>query len=481
MPTETAEEESGHFTARGELRAHLIVVMEAARPLARGARYSLAAVDQVLVGRGSKRSATRRVEQGAGKGLNVLDVKLPSQSISSDHARITRVGAVWSIDDAGSRNGTRLNGERISTAVLREGDILEIGGAFLMLRAAWLTDTSQPPDLDAESRLQTNGLAGLRSLDPFLARHEAEIRRVARARIPVVVLGETGTGKEVIARMMHAASGRRGDFVAVNCGALPTELVEASLFGHAKGSYSGAVRDEPGFVRSSNAGTLFLDEIGDLPLAAQAALLRVLQESEVVAVGTTKPIKVDLRVIAATHRRLDDMVADGTFRGDLLARLAGYRVNLAPLRERKEDIGILIGDLLERVAGGRATKLSFTARAARALLIAEWPDNIRGLEHVLSRAVTVCTDDVLRPEHLPKEMEAERGGESVIPPPDLSSPEGRSPMVDIKSEALRTALTAQLKTHHGNVAAVARDMAKAPMQIRRWMKFWGIDPDSFRK
>src|SRR5262249_23768582 len=145
---------------------------------------------------------------------------------------------------------------------------------------------------------------------------------VAPTAIPVILVGETGTGKEVIARALHEASGRTGPFVATNCGAIPRELVASTLFGHRKGAFSGATDDRPGLIRSADRGTLLLDEIGDLDPAAQTALLRVLQDQEVVPVGDSRPIRVDFRVIAAGHRKLEDLVAAGSFRADLFARLA---------------------------------------------------------------------------------------------------------------------------------------------------------------
>src|SRR5262249_43426020 len=159
---------------------------------------------------------------------------------------------------------------------------------------------------------------------------------------------------------MHAISGRRGPFVAINCGALPPSLLESQLFGHVKGSFTGARRDELGFVRSAEGGTLFLDEIGDLPLPAQAALLRVLQDREVVPVGGTRPMRVDVRVIAATNKPLEALCLEGEFRTDLLARLTGYQHTLVPLRQRLEDFGLLVGDLLQRatLSGAKDVRLS---------------------------------------------------------------------------------------------------------------------------
>ena len=197
------------------------------------------------------------------------------------------------------------------------------------------------------------------------------MRRVAPHRISVLVLGESGTGKELVAREVHRASGRSGPFVAVNVAALPETLAEAELFGAVKGAFTGADRDRPGVVEASSGGTLFLDEIGDLSPQVQAKLLRVLQEREVRRLGETRTRAVDLRLVAATHRDLARLAAEGSFREDLLYRIAGITVCLPPLRERPRDLRIL----LERALAG--TPVAPEARAA--LLSWSWPGNVREL------------------------------------------------------------------------------------------------------
>jgi DNA-binding NtrC family response regulator len=259
--------------------------------------------------------------------------------------------------------------------------------------------------------------------------------------------------------------------VPVNCGAISASLLESQLFGHVKGSFTGAGRDEPGFVRASDGGTLFLDEIGDLPLAAQAALLRVIQEREVVPVGSTRAVKVDLRVLAATHRRIDHLAVRGEFRSDLYARLAGHVHHLAPLRDRREDIGIIIASLLERAAPGSAAELRLSPEAGRALLRHDWPLNVRELEQALARALVLAEDGVVRSVHLAR-------------PPDGADP----PAADADDEAppgvneaeVEATLRRLLERHHGNVSEVARAMGKGRMQIHRWLKRYGIDAERFR-
>ena len=243
-------------------------------------------------------------------------------------------------------------------------------------------------------------------------------------------------------------------------GAIPRELVESTLFGHRRGAFSGAVDDEVGLVRAAHRGTLFLDEIGDLPLAAQATLLRVLQEREVMAVGSTRTVAVDLRVVAATHRDLAAMTARSLFRADLLHRLAGYTFTLPPLAERRADLGLLISRLLPRHAPGRAITLQ--PQAAHCLVGHRWPGNVRELEQVISAAVALASDDRIRLEYLPATLHEPRA--SAVPADEIE----------------RDRLVVLLGEHHGNVRAIARTLGKDPVQIRRWLRRYKLDAARFR-
>jgi transcriptional regulator with GAF, ATPase, and Fis domain len=289
--------------------------------------------------------------------------------------------------------------------------------------------------------------------------------------VTVLILGETGTGKELVARALHETSGRAGQFTAINCGALPRQLVAAELFGFRKGAFSGAQEDRSGLVRAADGGTLFLDEVGELPPEAQTALLRVLQEQEVLPIGGTRPVRIDLRIAAATHRDLEELVERAELREDLLARLSGFTMRLPPLRDRREDLSLLIPALLQRVAPDPA-KVRFTRGAARALLWHDWPQNVRELERCLAAAAALAID---RPIAVDDLTEAVR---SVAPAEHVAV--GTQPPLDDDARAQRDELVRLLAQERGNVNAVARALTKDPKQIRRWLERYMIDPNQFR-
>jgi len=417
---------------------HLYLVLAGGRPAA--ARWALTDVTRVEVGRGPALAAKRT------GGTLRLDIADPW--MSSMHLVLERDRAHWVAVDAGSRNGISVNGGKQARAILLAHDVVEAGRSFLMLREA---EPAGAPALilDMPPRLAT--------LDPVLARDFDELERIAPSEVPVLIGGPTGAGKERVAQAIHAASRRAGAFVPVNCGALPAGLVESELFGHRRGAFSGAVTDHPGLVASSSGGTLFLDEIGDLPAAAQAALLRVLEEHEVRAVGATTAAAVDLRVVAATHRDLDDMVGDGAFREDLLARLAGFDIELPPLAERRVDLGLILGEIVPRDA-------TIAAAAARALFAYSWPRNVRELVRAIERAIALAAGGELALSHLPDEVAQAKWSTPATPATD----------------ARRDELVALLEKHHGNVSKVAVDLGRVRQQVQRWLKRYGLDPARYR-
>jgi DNA-binding NtrC family response regulator len=227
-------------------------------------------------------------------------------------------------------------------------------------------------------------------------------KQAAQSDVTVVLLGETGTGKEVVARAIHRWSPRRSKpFVAVNCAALPEHLLENELFGHEKGSYTGAVKREPGKIEVAEGGTVFLDEIGDMPLPLQSHLLRVVQDQTFYRVGGTQPVRTNVRFIAATNKNIRRAIEEGTFREDLYYRLAVITVTLPPLRERMDDVPVLARHFLDRaVRMGVHRSCALSDHAARALQQYQWPGNIRELDNVLTRAVILCPEDTLEPSHL---------------------------------------------------------------------------------
>jgi transcriptional regulator with PAS, ATPase and Fis domain len=379
-----------------------------------------------------------------------------------------RTGDDWLLEDLGSTNGTFVNGARIVRCTVTENDAITVGRTLLVLAPSRMTATGAPPDVDAET---SDGEAHA-TLDPELEARLLAARRIARSGIAVLVRGETGTGKELLARAIHEASGRAGAFVPVNCAAIPANLVESHLFGHLKGAFSGALRDEPGFLRAAEGGTLFLDEVGDLPAAPQAALLRALQEHEVVPVGAARAIAVDLRVVAATHQPLEAMSESGAFRRDLFARLAGFTIELPPLRRRRIDLGLLVAALLRKLVGLRVESVRLAPAAAEALVRYDWPLNVRELEQALARALVLAGEGPVRLEHLPEAVTAPK----LAPSPPATAVAGLSD----HDQQLRLELLEQLSRHHGNLADVARAMGKARMQVHRWCKRFGIDPNVYR-
>ncbi|KYF84692.1 Fis family transcriptional regulator [Sorangium cellulosum] len=440
---------------------HLYLVLESHRPLAPPARMSLHGFDEVVVGRGRPRAFLRR-DEGARR---ILEVRSEDQRMSSRHAVLRRSTRQWELEDLGSRNGCIVNGVQRTRAELVDGDVIEIGYTFFIYREAVSLEEGEPSLLDGASLPPS--VPGLSTMVPALGRIFARLSLIAQSTVPVLVEGENGTGKELLARAIHELSGRTGEFVPVNSAALPRELIEDELFGHSKGAFTSAVADTPGLVRASDRGTLFLDEIGDMPAQAQAVLLRVLQEREVRPVGATRALRVDLRVVAATHQPLDRMVEDGRFRADLLNRLTGHRVELPPLRARREDLGLLLAALLRRADPELAGELRIRPRAVRALLQHRWPGNVRELDKAVSSAILLArAEREIGLDHLPSKLQEALGGAAAA----------RSS----EDDARRDTLLGLLRQHEGNIAAVARAMGKERMQIHRWLKRYGIDPDSFR-
>ena len=256
------------------------------------------------------------------------------------------------------------------------------------------------PKADAEDTADEPGL--LLGKSPEIRKLRNQTRKLARSQAPVFISGESGSGKELVARMIHLQGPRReGPFIAVNCGAIPSELMESEFFGHKKGSFTGAVENKDGLFRSANGGTLFLDEVADLPLAMQVKLLRAIQEKAVRPVGDTKEVPVDIRVLSATHKNLPELVQEGSFRQDLFYRINVIELAVPPLREWPDDISLLSNHILERIAKEyECDPASLTPAAVDRLRGYDFPGNVRELENVLERAFTLCDADQIDADDL---------------------------------------------------------------------------------
>lgn len=444
---DTLPEHAPHLQSRlhRESPALALAIVGGEHPLAGIDDLDLHAFDELTIGRalGDRRSLTR--QHGSGH------LAMPDGRMSRCHLRICRDIAGWRLHDLQSRNGTLVNGAPATTKLLTPGDVLVAGRtAFAVYEPSICASPNTPA--------------------AFITRHAAlattfsALRRLATRDVPISLTGPTGTGKELTARAIHDASGRAGPFVAVNCAALPGALIESELFGHQRGAFSGATDHTPGLLRAAHGGTLFLDEIAELPLNAQATLLRALQEGEVRPVGATTAHRVDVRVITATHQDLRARITDGRFREDLYARLAGFRADLPPLRDRRADLASLIPLLLRRIPAQPGPP-RFTRAAIAALFAYDYPRNIRELDLALRTALALTDDGEIDIAHLPPPIQA--AFETLaLSPEDFE---------------LRASLIGRLRRHRGNIAAVARSMNKAPIQIRRWCKRLGIDVAAFRQ
>ena len=292
-----------------------------------------------------------------------------------------------------------------------------------------------------------------------------QIRAVARVDSTVLIEGETGTGKELVARAIHAASHRKDKpFVAVNCAGLAESLLASQLFGHKRGAFTGAIEDHQGLFEAANGGTLLLDEIGDIPLTVQNQLLRVLQEREIVRLGETRPRKIDVRLLAATHRNLSDEVTKGNFRADLFYRIRVARIALPALRQRREDIPLLAASFLAQFSatgGKRVTELNH--EAVRLLIDHPWPGNVRELRSAIEFAVIGCRGAVIQPDDLPPE---------IVEPTTLISSIPGDPLSDEKARFLDA-----LDRSRGNRALAARLLGISRATLYRRLADLNINPE----
>jgi two-component system, NtrC family, response regulator PilR len=300
------------------------------------------------------------------------------------------------------------------------------------------------------------------------------ISRVSRSQAPVHIYGESGTGKELVARMIHESGARReASFVAVNCGAIPTELMESELFGHKRGSFTGAVADKKGLVQTAEGGTLFLDEVADLPLHMQVKLLRVVQEKTVRPVGESREETVDVRILSATHKNLAELVAQGLFREDLFYRINVIELRVPALRERPEDIPDIAAAILERLGRRSGSQPPRPAEDALELLQSyPFPGNVRELENVLERALTLCVGGTITAEHIKLRTTPRPAAPVALPPPAAA---GGAALGEHLEEIERDAIVKALEKTRYNKTAAAKLLGMSFRALRYRIKKLGIE------
>ncbi|MFO0651806.1 MAG: sigma 54-interacting transcriptional regulator [Polyangiales bacterium] len=393
-----------------------------------------------------------------GKSLRIgrgedQDVRLDDLRTSRQHAQLFYRGDHVLLRDLGSSNGTWLDDRKV-TAVssVAPGSIVRVGSTrvvYVPLERSKRAEPAEPVDGDVVAA------------DPATQQLFAMVRRLASHELPVLVQGETGSGKEVVARLLHRASARaKAPFVAINCASLPESLAESELFGHERGSFTGAVERKAGVFEAAHGGVLLLDEVGELSASNQARLLRVLEERAVVRIGATQPTAVDVRVVAATNRDLAAELAHGRFREDLYFRLNGVTVTVPPLRERPRDII----PLAERVIAERGGGYVISPEAADVLVRYEWPGNARELRNAIEGAIAMADGGPLRPEHLPATMKGK-----VRPARDEHAP--LRSMVD---EVEREAIASALQDHGGNQSHAAVTLGISRRALIYKMERYGL-------
>ena len=388
---------------------------------------------------------------------------LSEPRISRAHARVwvTGDGAI-KVEDKGSRNGTFLNGEKVEQADMSAGDVLRLGNVLILIhRCPAVYSIPAHPSLIGVSYAMSEVVA--------------DIGRVARHNTTVLIHGETGTGKELVSRAIHDDSERTGAFKAINCGGMTDTLLQSELFGHVRGAFSGAERDREGLIEAANDGTLFLDEIGDASPALQVSLLRFLQEGEVRRIGGNQSRKVNTRIIAASHRRLDKMVEEGTFREDLYARLSRWEIHLPPLRDRLEDVPHLVQFFLKEQQGEAPQQ-----HHSLSLLLTryDWPRNVRELEMAVERAVIESNGESPIPVTPAVARLLKPRDEAKGETPSTATSSGRG---DTKKMRNRASLEGLLRKHGGNVRLVSQELGVARNTLYRWFSSFDLDPESFRE
>jgi DNA-binding NtrC family response regulator len=398
-----------------------------------------------------------------GRGARLFEGgPLVDSKLSREHAALRRRpgGDGWEISDLNSRNGTWVDGQRVEQPrELNHGSVIRTGDTLLVFARCPLA----PP---------SGGPAGPVGISAALQAVRRSIELVAREMTSVLVLGETGTGKELVARALHERSGRQGALVSLNCGAIAEGVLASELFGHARGAFTGATGARDGLFRAAEGGTLFLDEVGETPLALQVQLLRALETRTIRPMGSARDVPVDVRIVAATNRDLTESVRAGTFRTDLFARLSPWQIRTPPLRERREDLPWLWGSLLAR----RGPPRRMTIELAEALLLHDWPFNVRGLLNALTVADIASPPG--EPLGLHPQVAASLAADRAIAAPPAAS--SRAAATGSKPAPSAEVLRGALQRSRGRIAEAARELGCTRQQLYRWASAHAIDVGEFR-
>jgi DNA-binding NtrC family response regulator len=408
------------------------------------------------------------------------DLVVSDDTVSRYHCKIVQEDTSYLLVDLGSTNGTFINRVRIKEAYLKPGCTIGLGNTEVKFHAADEKVEILPSRKEKLGRMVGKHVK-MRELYTVL-------EKIAPTATTVVIEGETGTGKEVVAQTIHDLSTRSaGPIMVFDCGAVPDNLIESELFGHEKGSFTGAIMTRQGLFEMAHGGTLFLDELGELPLDLQPKLLRALEQREIRRVGSNKPIKVDVRIIAATNRNLEDEVRGGRFRQDLFYRLSVVRVMLPPLRERIDDLQILIKHFLAEAPYNRkpdgSQKVTGVSRASMDFLTTyKWPGNVRELVNTIERAVSFAEGELVEPRDLPETVRGEesaprRHGSSG--PLSVGAADVDATFKDAKERWVSTFerdyILTLLKKNKGNISHAAREADIDRKYFRKLMKKYGIE------